>query len=79
MKNFISCIEDVANIQTSTLLLDRRHAYLAVIRGPLPHALVALDRILTGAMHAKSRLSKKLLAVNHEKLEATLEEMDYLV
>lgn len=80
-KNLASCANDVANIQHPGAFLDHRQTYMfnAAVRGSLPHALCALDRILPGAIEAKSVLLRKLLTVKHQELEVAYETMDALM
>jgi hypothetical protein len=70
-KHHAECVADLPNI-----LNHPSRRYLAVVRGPMPHALCALDKLLGGVAERKKLLHKNLKDAPHEELELVRGMMD---
>jgi hypothetical protein len=73
-KNHAACVADAPNVLDPPCT-NHRH-YVAVVRGPVPHALCVLDQLLTNAAERKKRLLRNLLKVRHQDLEQAHERAD---
>lgn len=63
-KHHAECVADLPNI-----LNHPSRRYLAVVRGPMPHALCALDKLLGGVAERKKMFLRNLTDVPHQELE----------
>lgn len=76
-KNHEACVADASNILNHPCT-NHRH-YIAVARGPVPHALCVLDRLLAAAAERKKKILKDLRKVRHEELEHAQKKADSIM
>lgn len=74
IKNYAACVVDSSNV-LNVPFFNRRY-YIAVTRGPLPHALCALDRLLAVCVELKHGFWKSLQKLRHQELERAQERAD---